>query len=101
MNHRIIDASFHRNGISGQGFYAVLFYDSSRNNEIMIATLFDEPGYCAIYQVDELSKLNIKFANGNSWRGDHYESDLRQLLADHQKEHGTNRNGDFSFPMKL
>ena len=97
--HKIIQASWHRNGVGGVGFYAILFDDKEGNGK-MIASLFDEGGYCAVYSVEELSKGNILFASGNSWRGDVYESELRPLLDKFLETKGTNRVGTFSFPMK-
>lgn len=91
----IIEASYHRNGICGVGFTAILFKDHDEK-KTMIASLFDESGYCAVYAVDELAKGNIAFARGNSWRGDSYESDLRPLLETYQKEKGTGQMGPFS-----
>ena len=41
----------------------------------MMATIFDDNGYCAVLDVDETAKGNIEFAMGNSWRGDWYEKD--------------------------
>ena len=94
MKIKIKDASFHRNGIAGVGFYAILFTDEE--NGEMIASLFDEEGYCAVYKVSELAKGNIQFANGNSWRGDHFENELRKQLFEFMKENGTNRVGPFA-----
>ena len=48
MKLNIAKASFHRNGIGGVGFWAILFHDSEHGD--MIASLFDEAGYCAIYE---------------------------------------------------
>lgn len=87
MNLTIISASFHRNGISGEGFTAVIFDDAEQG--IMIASLFDEPGYCAVYKIDELVKGNIGFAEGNSWRGDNYAVELRPLVAKFLLDNGT------------
>jgi hypothetical protein len=78
MELKIQAASWHRNGIHGAGFYAILFTDQEHGN--MVASLFDEPGHCAVYNVDQLTKGNITFGYGNSWRGDQYESVLRSLL---------------------
>lgn len=95
----IIEASWHRNGIGGVGFYAVLFKDHDElGGETMIASLFDEPGYCAVYAVKELSAGNVTFANGNSWRGDNYEAKLRPLVNQWLEGNGTNRAGPFAFP---
>ena len=87
MNLKITNASWHRNGISGVGFYAILFDDLDEEKK-MVASLFDESGYCAVYDVAQLAEGNIAFACGNSWRGDRYEEALRPLLdkflADHR-----------------
>jgi hypothetical protein len=76
---KIVSASYHRNGVGGVGFYAILFDDSKEGR--MVASLFEENGYCAVYKVDELGKNNIEFAQGNSWRGDVFEHELRPALA--------------------
>lgn len=94
MKLKILDASYHRNGISGQGFYAILFNDA--DNGLMVASLFDESGYCAVYSVPKLAAKNVTFANGNSWRGDKFEIELRPLLQKWLKKHGSNRVGPFA-----
>lgn len=91
----IISASFHRNGISGEGFYAVLFTDKDVNGT-MVAALFDEPGYCAVFNIEKLGEGNVEFGE-NSWRGDRYASELRPLLDEYLQQNGTNRLGPFSF----
>jgi len=75
---KIADAAFHRNGICGLPFYVILF--DSKENGRMVATLFREEGSCAVYKVDELVRENIAFGEGNSWRGDMYEVELRPFL---------------------
>lgn len=105
MKLSIIEASYHRNGVGGIGFYAILFNDleaESENQNPMIASLFDGDvegqlsGFCAVYSVPELKAENIAFAQGNSWRGDRYESALRPLLKAYLKGEGTNRLGPFA-----
>lgn len=96
MKVKIKSASYHRNGICGVGFHAILFDSGEDAN--MVASLFDEPGYCAVYSVDELAKGNILFARGNSWRGDVYEAALRPALEEYEKKHGTNQIGPFALP---
>lgn len=91
---QIVSASFHRNGVCGVGFYAILF--DTPDGDRMIASLFDDPGYCAVYSVQLLGEGNIKFANGNSLRGDNYESELRPMLQKFMKENGSNRVGPFA-----
>ena len=55
MKLEILDASYHRNGISGIGFWAVLFKDMDEHGKVMIASLFDveEFGFCAVYAVGD------------------------------------------------
>ena len=94
MKLTIVDASWHRNGIAGAGFYAILFDDAEQGR--MVASLFDEPGTCAVYSVAELAKGNVAFAMGNSWRGDQYEDALRPLLKAWEAKQETGRMGPFA-----
>ena len=96
-----ISCSFHRNGVGGEGFYVITFewIVNSRFSPAlltprhMIATLFshreDETGTkisgrCAVLDIDECKKDNIKFANGNSWRGDHFEPIMRKIIQEQE-----------------
>ena len=99
MKLKILKASFHRNGVGGAGFYAIIFKDVGEK-KTMVASLFDENCYCAVYDIEQLQKHNIEFGNGNSWRGDHYETELRPLLEKFLKK-GSNRLGPFAFPQKV
>ena len=90
MRIKNAEIAYHRNGVSGICFYAVLF-DSIEDKCRMIATLFPSAngrhdtvnGLCSVYSVTELSKNNIAFAQGNSWRGDFYEPELRKAIKQH------------------
>lgn len=91
MDIQIQEASFHRNGISGLGFYAIRFLfkpEDSEKPENFLATLFDEPGACAVFSLDRIETQGVGFAMGNSWRGDHFESELRKRI-----ENGENTSG--------
>lgn len=89
----IVDFSWHRNGISGNGFYAVLFdWTESTETRRMVATLFDQPGSCAVLEVAQLKNSNGVTFGFNSWRGDSFERELRQLI----KNAPSNRVGPFS-----
>jgi hypothetical protein len=84
MKLKIIDASYHRNGVAGEPFWAILFDDAE--NGRMIASLFvDNDAYCAVYNVDKLAQGDIRFTR-NSWRGDNYASELRPLLREYFKK---------------
>ncbi len=95
MKLKIVNVSFHRNGITGVGFYAVLFDDAE--NGRMVASLFDDPGYCAVYNVDKLAGGDVAFGS-NSWRGDRFEKELRPLVEEWVRHCGNNRIGPFSLP---
>lgn len=86
---------WHRNGVAGTGFYAILF--DNKEHGLMLAILFDEPGYCAVVRVEDLSQDERGVTFGiNSWRGDRYEDELREAVKN-QRE--TNRLGPFSLPV--
>lgn len=86
----IIDIDYHRNGISGEGFYVMTF--NMQDGDIlrhMVGVVYpDDGGYCSVFDIDELQKDNIKFAQGNSWRGDSYESDLRRAIDEYKEKMG-------------
>lgn len=117
--------SFHRNGIGGQGFYAVLFTRTPpapgefldrpgltererRGRDIMnaarrmVGIVFDEPGHCAILAVEPLSSPDVGAAFGlNSWRGDCFEEELRDAIREHGRvgrTSGSVRVGPFAVP---
>jgi hypothetical protein len=76
---RVTTAAHHRNGICGAPFHAMLFdHDGGRK----LAILFDEPGHCAVLDVDKLAAGDIAFGS-NSWRGDIFEKPLRHHLQTH------------------
>lgn len=82
---KIHEIAYHRNGVGGNGFYAVRFQAlSDENNEPMemVATIFNEQGNCAVLCLNFLQKdENPTVAFGyNSWRGDHYEGELRAAI---------------------
>jgi hypothetical protein len=45
----------------------------------MMAVLFEDKGYCAVFDVDLLKDGDIQFGH-NSWRGDYFESELREVI---------------------
>lgn len=89
----IQEVSWHRNGISGEGFYAVRFqWGVSGSVENFIATVFDAPGHCAVLSLDRMNKSGVAFGE-NSWRGDEIEDRLRQAIEARSE---INRVGPFS-----
>jgi len=92
---KIIDVSFHRNGVCGVGFYSVIFENPKQG--LMHASVFDELGYVAVHKISMLANKDIAFGS-NSWRGDQFESELRQMIDKWLKKEGTNRIGPFALP---
>lgn len=75
--------AYHRNGVGGAGFHIVIFTDSESDTAArrMVAIQFEEEGYTAVLDLDELAKENIEFARGNSWRGyDHWGDKLKSAI---------------------
>ena len=80
---KIQKSAYHRNGVSGEGFNVLTFNwsDEAKTNRHMVAVVFEGQGQCAVLDIDELVEDNIEFAQGNSWRGDHFERELREAIA--------------------
>lgn len=106
MEVTVKQVAWHRNGIGGEGFHAVLFEyddgDQSDNGGLMLGIVFDGPGQCAVVSVPRLSdpKMGVAFGRGNSWRGDHFEEYLRDAIAKTQSA-GSVRMGPFGLPTDL
>ena len=76
--HKVTDHEHHRNGISGAPFWVIRFVAKDENRN-MVGVLFEEKGFCAVFDIDLLAKGNIKFGQ-NSWRGDNFEPELRAYI---------------------
>jgi len=97
----IEEVAWHRNGISGVGFYAIRFLwqpDDARTKERFLGIVFDEPGHCSVIGIDRLSTQGVAFAGGNSWRGDRFEEDLRRAIENSPTSGGV-RIGPFCVPV--
>ncbi|MFA6063992.1 MAG: hypothetical protein WC736_15495 [Gallionella sp.] len=93
---KIINVQYHRNGVGGIGFYAVHFQDKAHKDmanttKDFVAVLFPNDdgedtltvnGRCAVLNVGLLP--DVTFAV-NSWRGDHFEPDLRRAIRDYEE----------------
>lgn len=93
---QIEEIAYHRNGVSGAGFFVVKFIDKDvpkpktriidQLNQIegatgaMIGIVFDEPYHVAVFDRSLLAQDVIAFGK-NSFRGDHYENALREAVA--------------------
>ena len=86
---KLLEKSYHRNGVSGAGFHVALFEEPKCIGEMscatgkMLAVVFDEPGHVAVFDKMLLDAGEIKFML-NSWCGDWFEPELRQLLEEEE-----------------
>jgi hypothetical protein len=86
MNLTIQNVAYHRNGVCGVPFTVILFTDNDIGGGTMVATISDADDMaCHVLNVDELTKGNIGFAQGNSWRGDRYANVLLPLVKEFEK----------------
>jgi hypothetical protein len=79
MKLTILNIAHHRNGVGGAPFDVVLFKDRGPHGGRKVAILFEENGHCAVLDTAMLAAGDIAFGS-NSWRGDDYESPLRQAI---------------------
>lgn len=78
---KVDEVSFHRNGVSGEGFHAVLFRErDGRHWRKFLATVFADRGVLSVICLDMLPEHGVNSVF-NAWRGDYYEGDLRQHIA--------------------
>lgn len=78
----ILEIARHRNGVSGQPFWAVRFIADANDDDNpaeFLAILTDTDSECYVLCVDLLAKYGVSFGQ-NSWRGDHFETELREAI---------------------
>ncbi len=84
MKLTIENIDYHRNGVSGEGFFAVTFLnEEDGETKKMVGTVFDNDGFCAVYDRALLATGDIAFGS-NSWRGDRFESQLREAIEQYR-----------------
>ena len=83
MKLSIEHIAYHRNGISGAPFYAVLFRDPDVGP--MVGVVFEQHYHAAVLNLDKLTVGDIAFGS-NSWRGDRFEPALRRAIATFEKQ---------------
>jgi len=84
----VLNIDHHRNGIAGAPFHAIVFRDTGPEANVKLGIVFDAPSHVAVLDIAKLSDCDVEFGS-NSWRGDTYENQLREVV----KEHCENRNG--------
>ena len=93
MNIKILKSDYHRNGVSGEPFRAIIFQHSEDEGDkpkTMVAIRFkddskDKGGFsaprCAVFDLALLYEGVIEFGE-NSWRGDHFATYLDKALEE-------------------
>jgi hypothetical protein len=86
----VINVEYHRNGISGESFYTVIFSGDfgAEENVVLMATLFEydveeDEGtfagsnpFCAVVRVDEVGCKRIE----SNWRGDQFSPFIEAVV---------------------
>jgi len=83
---QIQEIAYHRNGIGGEGFHVATFTDD-RDSDVegrqMVAVVFETAMHTAVFDRELLGQGVIAFRE-NSYRGDHFNSELRGAIAAHE-----------------
>jgi hypothetical protein len=85
MKITILNIDYHRNGISGAPFHAIVFRDTGEGASVKIGIVFDAPCHTAVLDINKLVECDVEFGS-NSWRGDAYEPLLRRAMAQRQAD---------------
>lgn len=99
--------AYHRNGVCGRPMWVVHFdtdrtdVDGTVTAHTMVGIIPSppEPGECFVLDTDLLAQGEITFGI-NSWRGDHYETPLREAIMAHQRERNE-KDGHPEWPVEL
>ena len=75
---QIVDADYHRNGITGLPF-KVAVVDDANESDMKLVIMFEAEGHTAVLSLNKLMEEDISFGS-NSYRGDLYEEALREEL---------------------
>lgn len=82
---RVDEVAFHRNGVSGEGFHALLFRErEGRHWRKFLASVFEGPGVLSVICLDLVAEHGVASFE-NAWRGDHYEPHLRKAIAEYEE----------------
>lgn len=86
IKNEVIDITYHRNGICGASFHAIIFDSTeSGTKNRMVGVVFEEPAHVAVFNLNLLSKGDIRFGY-NSFRGDRFEDDLRRFISTYEEK---------------
>jgi len=78
-NLQIVNADYHRNGVSGMPFKVALV-DDPNEGDTKLVIMFEAEGHTAVLSLDRLLESEDISFGSNSFRGDRYEEVLREEL---------------------
>jgi hypothetical protein len=84
MRIRILNIAYHRNGVCGVPFHAIVFRDTGQEGSVKIGVVFEQEAHCAVLDLAKLAGGDIAFGS-NSWRGDVYDPPLRKATKRYQQ----------------
>ena len=76
---KVLAADYHRNGISGCGFYVAIVDDVKEGKMLVVTFDTDKYGYTAAFNLEKLKEEEIRFFH-NSWRGDNYQDAFKDAI---------------------
>jgi hypothetical protein len=98
----VVDMDYHRNGISGIGFWTIIFEASDESDcagQTFVATYFpndENECFTAVLRLNDLTKGN----SGGCMRGDHFHDELKTLVDNyewpHEKRERLEREGNMT-----
>jgi hypothetical protein len=83
---KVVDMDYHRNGISGEGFWTIIFEGGEGSDcagQTFVATFFpNEENECftAVLRLNDLTKANA----GGCMRGDHFHDELKVIVENYE-----------------
>jgi hypothetical protein len=82
---RVLNIDYHRNGVGGAPFHAIVFRDFGEEASVKVGIVFDAPAHVAVLDIAKLVDCDVEFGS-NSWRGDHYEAALRRAIKKRNRQ---------------
>jgi len=78
---KVIKKDWHRNGVGGEPFTVAIIRDDDGSKKLVV--MFGAKDHTAVLDLELLAESVIEFGK-NSYRGDHYEAQLRAILEGRQ-----------------
>lgn len=79
MKIKVVNLDYHRNGVAGEPFHAVVFRDTGPDASVKLGVVFDRIGHVAVFDIAKLADCDVECVS-NAWRGDYYEPALRRAV---------------------